>query len=726
MPRDDHADLLDALHHIPIEAISYQEWVDCGMALKKCGFSVEDWKSWSATDTRTDEHGKPYYSARQCESKWRGFDNDRLDGVSSGTIIHLAERYGWRQPSQRTYGWNDAVQATDIPSYSAKLIDSRDIGGESFDKGAPDDPAKEFVDWLRALFRYDEHVCVVTRTEYGRPKGRGRYEMTREQVETLVAERGLEALGVSSEEGGAFACVNPLDGNGREDRNVTAYRYALVESDGISPEKQLAIIHELKLPCAAITYSGSKSIHAIVHIDAADKQQYRERVAELYEHMNKNGFSTDQQNKNPSRLTRCPGFTRDGRWQRLIESDSSEFRSWNEWQDWVVQQASQLPDIETFGDVAELPPLAPIIIDGILRRNQKMLVVGPSKAGKSFLMVELAIAVAEGWEWIGHACRQGRVLLINFEIQRPSMMHRVHDVWRAMAESHEDGATAMGNLDVWNLRGHSAPLDKITPSIVRKASGNGYDLIILDPIYKVLTGDENNASDMAMFCNEFDKISEQLGCTVVYCHHHAKGEAGRRASMDRASGSGVFTRDPDAFLDMSPISVPQESRELLWYDGEDGFQMQAHPFRVSYTLREFATPAPTDVLFKWPVHEVTTKLTDFHVVGEGRTQGDRGRSGGRATGDKKAQEADEKWDKINAFIAEAYDQPRRPSEKFTVKWCYEWMCKHDEQYAYDLRITQEFLANATKNAGGKPSNDRCEWLADGGPTRGELVPYHHE
>lgn len=722
MPREDHADLLDALSATPIEACDYQEWVNVGMALKKCGFSVEDWKAWSATDTRTDKHGHPYYSARTCDGKWKGFDNDHMDGVSSGTIIHLAERHGWVQPSQRTYGWDDAVATSDgpsIPSYSAKLIDTRDIGGESFDRGEPEDAVREFVTWLRALFRHDEHVGLVTRTTDGRPSGRGRFEMTREQVVELVQGHGLGALGINFEDGGAFACVNPLDGEGREDRNVTSYRYALVESDSIEPEKQLAIIHELKLPCAAITWSGGKSVHAIVHIDATDKQQYRERVAELYEHMNKNGFVTDGQNKNPSRLTRCPGFHREGGWQRLIEGGTSEFLSWDEWQDWVVQQASQLPEIETFGDVAELPPLAPTIIDGILRRKQKMLVVGPSKAGKSFLMVELAVAVAEGWEWMGHACRQGRVLLINFEIQRPSMMHRIRDVWQAMAESHDGGMMSTANLDVWNLRGHSAPLDKITPSIVRKATGNGYDLIILDPIYKVLTGDENSASDMALFCNEFDKISEQLGCTVVYCHHHAKGEAGRRASMDRASGSGVFTRDPDAFLDMSPISVPPDKADVLWYDGDDGYQLRAHPFRVSYTLREFATPAPTDVLFKWPVHEVTYELADFRVVGEGKTQVEKGVTGGNVSGEKKQKEADERWKKINDLIQEAFDNCPR-SVRFNVHWCYEWMCENDESYVFDLGLTEDSLGLATENKSGMPNNPRCDWLSRGGVKKGEL------
>lgn len=712
--QSDHSGLLDALSAIPVESCDYQTWVDVGMALKQAGFGLSDWQAWSATDSRRKSNGAPYYSERETASKWAGFDNLRADRVTSGTIIHLAESNGWVQPSKRYYGWDDEVIASDGPqtqSFSAKLIDTRDVGEESFDKGEPSDAPDEFVRWLRALFRYDEHVGIVARPNAeGKPSGRGRYELTREQVEDLVLENGLGALGEITE-GGAFACINPLDGEGREDKNVTDFRYALVESDMLTPEKQLALIHELKLPCAAVTWSGGKSVHAVVHIDAKDKAEYRERVAKLYEHLNKNGFLTDEQNKNPSRLTRCPGWPRGNGWQRLIEAGSSEFDGWDEWQDWVVAEMTKLPEIETFSSIGELPALAPSIIDGVLRRKQKMLVVGPSKAGKSFLMIELAIAVAEGWEWFGHRCTQGRVLIVNFEIQRPSMLHRIHEVWEEMARSHDSTERHEGNLDVWNLRGHSAPLDKITPLLVRKAMNSKYDLIIIDPIYKVLTGDENSASDMARFCNEFDIIAEQLGCTVVYCHHHAKGEAGRRAAMDRASGSGVFTRDPDAFLDMSPIAVPSERRQELQYVGRDGYMMEGHPFRVSYTLREFATPAPTDVIFQWPVHRVTDELSDLPVVGEPRSQ----KQASDTASSRRSERADARYAAINDLIADAYGECPR-NRLFDCSWAWDWMEANRPEECREHGVTYDLLKKWT--ASGKTGEKRCAWVKK---ANGELV-----
>ena len=98
-------------------------------------------------------------------------------------------------------------------------------------------------------------------------------------------------------------------------------------------------------------------------------------------------------------------------------------------------------------------------------------------------------------------------------------------------------------------------MDALAPKLIRRAIKNNYIAIIIDPIYKVITGDENSAEQMARFCNQFDKICTELGAAVIYCHHHSKGSQGGKKSMDRASGSGVFARDPDAMLDLIELET---------------------------------------------------------------------------------------------------------------------------------------------------------------------------
>ena len=154
--------------------------------------------------------------------------------------------------------------------------------------------------------------------------------------------------------------------------------------------------------------------------------------------------------------------------------------------------------------------------------------------------------------WV--ACAKGRVLYVNLELDRASCLHRFKDVYCAM----QIPPINLKSIDIWNLRGETEPMDKLAPKLIRRAKKQNYIAVIIDPIYKVITGDENSADQMAHFCNQFDKVCTQLGCAVIYCHHHSKGSQGGKRSMDRASGSGVFARDPDALIDMTELELTDD------------------------------------------------------------------------------------------------------------------------------------------------------------------------
>ena len=349
-------------------------------------------------------------------------------------------------------------------------------------------------------------------------------------------------IGDYKEAAGAWIRFNPLDGRGVKNENVTDYRFALVESDNMEIEEQNAIIRELDLPVACLVYSGKKSLHAIVKVDARSYEEYRKRVDYLYEVCRKNGLKIDSQNRNPSRLSRMPGIIRNGRKQFLVETNIGK-ESWEEWREWIESVNDDLPDPESLLDTwDDLPALSPPLIDGVLRQGHKMLLAGPSKAGKSYALIELCIAIAEGKKWMQWNCAKGKVMYVNLELDRASCLHRFKDVYESM---HIKPAN-LNNIDIWNLRGKSVPMDRLAPKLIRRAAKKEYIAIIIDPIYKVITGDENSADQMAHFCNQFDIVCSDLGAAVIYCHHHSKGGQGQKRSMDRASGSGVFARDPDA------------------------------------------------------------------------------------------------------------------------------------------------------------------------------------
>lgn len=550
---EQHTDLQEIIEYLNPAELDYQDWVNVGMALKHEGYSVDVWDTWSKNDRR--------YHSGECEKKWNTFHGSNSP-VTAGTIVQLAMEHGWK-PSYTAYelGWDDEISAECL------VVDRSWVEGKEIHEPRNWDPVNEITRYLETLFDPGENVGYVTGSwEKTDDKGtrwlpqKGCWDRTAGQlIEALNHCNGDigAVLGDYNQEAGAWIRFNPLDGNGCKNENVTEFRYALVESDAMDLEQQHAIIRELELPVACLVFSGKKSLHAIVHVEAADYNEYRKRVEYLYNICKKNGLIIDTQNKNPSRLSRLPGVMRAGRKQYIIDTNIGK-SSWQEWYEWIESMNDDLPDTESLESVwDDLPALAPPLIENVLRQGHKMLIAGPSKAGKSFALIELCIAIAEGRKWFGWNCSQGRVLYVNLELDRASCLHRFKDVYEALGWS----AKNLSNIDIWNLRGKSIPMDKLAPKLIRRAAKKNYMAIIIDPIYKVITGDENSADQMANFCNQFDKVCNELGCAVIYCHHHSKGSQGGKRSMDRASGSGVFARDPDAMLDLIELDVTDDLRK---------------------------------------------------------------------------------------------------------------------------------------------------------------------
>ena len=547
-------DLLEALEHIDPAGLSYQDWVAVGMGLKEAGYSASVWEDWSRRD------GRRFHSG-ECQRKWNSFNGSTAEPVTGGTVVKMAMDAGWRPASSQPgheLSWDDEISAKDEQVIvNTAWLESKEI------QEPPDSkwhPAHDLIEYLGTLFSPDDYVGYVTETfeaEDGERKPtRGNYDRTAGQLIEALKKCGDDlgaVLGDYDPGTGAWIRFNPLDGKGVKNNNVTAFRFALIESDSMELGEQNAMIRELELPVACLVYSGGKSLHAIVRIDAASYEEYRTRVDYLYTVCEKNGMKVDKQNRNPSRLSRLPGATRNGHKQFLVDTNIGK-TSWNEWREWIESVSDDLPDPEDELSTS-LPKLAPALIEGVLRQGHKMLLAGPSKAGKSFALIELAVCIAEGLPWLGFHCARGRVLYVNLELDRASCLHRFRDVRAAM------GAPSVHSVDIWNLRGHAIPMDKLAPKLIRRAAKKNYLAIIIDPIYKVITGDENSADQMAKFCNQFDKVCTELGCAVIYCHHHSKGSQGSKRAMDRASGSGVFARDPDALLDLIELPVSDDLRK---------------------------------------------------------------------------------------------------------------------------------------------------------------------
>ena len=747
-------DLLDALAAIPPD-VHYEDYLAVGQALHHEGYSVEAWRGWVAGCTQPD-HGK---RLKDIDYKWKSFGNNVGAPVTGGTIVKLAKEHGWSPTPKREHralAWDAVIGGG---GEEPAIVDAASVGDYDEDVHPmykAGNGALELKAYLEALFEPSEIVGYVTDfTEKVKdceskllPGSRGVYTRTAGEICGKLASGRIDnAIGTVHDESGAWIRFNPLDGDGVGNTNVTAYRYALLESDDMPQGKFAAIVKQMNLPVAALVDSGNKSLHAIVRIDAADAKQYRDRVELLYARCERNGISVDKANKNASRLSRMPGVTRRGR-RQFLAGLSQGAADWDEWDEWYANETDELPDVipldTMLGD--NLPPLKPALIDGLLRVGHKMLVSGPSKAGKSFALISLCISFAEGLPWFGMQCRQSRVMYVNLELDGDSCINRFNDTYNALGIMPENA----DKIDVWNLRGKSEPMLHLLPKLVRRSLKHGTEVVIIDPIYKIMVGDENSAGDMAAFANLFDALCDQAGVSAIYCHHHSKGSQADKRSIDRASGSGVFGRDPDAILDMVeleadpqmrwrytnskicaeceraivakagrgawdalPPSVKMVEGNALYHAGEvlsggEAAELNARcdkikaakdslsAWRIEGTLREFPRFAPVSVWFDWPLHIVDETLEEATEAGADGTFGHpkKGNGEGRKTGKTLAE-------KKNEAIAEAVESCTQDDVKPTRKNVLERM-----QAKGFKKPSASTFEGWTRN---KKESEWCEW-----------------
>ena len=621
----------ELLKYIPADC-SYDEWLKVGMALKHEGADWTVWDDWSRTGSK--------YKRGECERKWNSF---RRSEVTGGTLFHIATSYGYNPVSE--------PELYDISNLllEENIIDPSFVSPERVPP-APDNynPKGEMLEYFTTLFEPEEYVgyCI---SFYQDPDGSWKPRQTvyrrtaGDIIKKLRTGTIKDALGTMNEFAGAYVRFNPLDGDGENNKNVTRWKHCLIESDKIPKEKQYALLKEMNLPITFLINSGNKSLHALVRVDAENAPQYKARVKELYEFCKRSGFEPDDQDKNESRFSRLPGVKRGNNWQYIIERNIGA-KDYEAWKAWREDMADDLPADVTLSEVwNNMPPLKEELIPGILRVGHKMLLAGPSKAGKSFLLINLAISIAEGVDWLGHKCRQGRVCYINLELDSASCYHRFKEIYQRRGLKPNN----LQNITIMNLRGRAKPMDKLTPILIHRHKATSYAAVIIDPIYKVITGDENNATEMATFCGYFDRLATEMNVSVIYCHHHSKGASGKYANAaDRSSGSGVFARDPDAILDLRELNV----------DGLTDKYRKEHPdaaaeltgWEMNGTLREFPPMETERMWFDYPMHVMDTN----NYLGVA-TYSDSG-SSGRGTGKGQKQKTD--WfETVDEMLAASLD-----------------------------------------------------------------------
>jgi hypothetical protein len=236
----------------------------------------------------------------------------------------------------------------------------------------------------------------------------------------------------------------------------------------------------------------------------------------------------------------------------------------------------------SFETVENLPDEDPkIVIGGLLRIGEKLGITAGSKRFKSWLLLCIAYCVANGLAFLDFPTVKSKVIVFDLELSRSALKRRLSRIQEALGKGDFD------NLKVCSLRGKARRFCKNLPEIKKRIREQGFEVVIIDPVYKFLLGkDENSTGLVGDVLEDLTAFCMEAGVAIIYVHHHSKGNQAGKESLDRGSGAGAWSRDPDAVLD---LTEHQDSSE------------EARIFVAEITVRDFSPIEKFVVRWNFPL-----------------------------------------------------------------------------------------------------------------------------
>lgn len=164
------------------------------------------------------------------------------------------------------------------------------------------------------------------------------------------------------------------------------------------------------------------------------------------------------------------------------------------------------------------------LVEQLLPSQGLAQIYGRWKVFKSFVALDIAVAVARGEPWADKRTRQGTVIYIAAEGARGMRKRAYAYKW----------TRKLAGLPIHfierrvNLGALPSEKDELIAAIRALLNGGNPVLIIIDTLAKSLFGKDENGEGMRNFCDACEDIAAALECLVLAVHHEgAAGDIGR-------------------------------------------------------------------------------------------------------------------------------------------------------------------------------------------------------
>lgn len=247
--------------------------------------------------------------------------------------------------------------------------------------------------------------------------------------------------------------------------------------------------------------------------------------------------------------------------------------------------------------MSDAPQYPPVVIEGLLRESEIILMGGQAKRWKSWARADMLYCIGNGFKWLNFPTVQGLVIHFDLELLEADLRWRFDQIHQSYCKEGFNGSLA--NLRYVPLRGKSFTIADLEEHAEQLKKPH-YAVASLDPIYRLLaTKNESDPTAVGELLNKFLSLGSDIKAAIALLQHFSKGDQSQKDAQDRFSGSSVWARYPDALMTFT--------------DHQD-----EHCFTCEFTLRSFQPIEPFTVRWQFPRFRIDTALDPEKLKKPGR------------------------------------------------------------------------------------------------------------